>query len=70
MTDITKCSWSQCPLKHNCHRYTALADKRQSYFIEPPIKDGKCEYFWDNKDYDVKIFNDDEDFNTLKTNAQ
>ena len=34
-------------MKESCYRFTAEADTMQSYFIEPPIKDGKCEYYWE-----------------------
>ena len=46
MTDITKCKGSNCPVKEKCYRFTAWADEYQSYFVDPPIKDGKCEYYW------------------------
>ena len=47
MSDITKCKGTDCPVKEHCYRYTAKANEfRQSYFVEPPIKDGKCEMFW------------------------
>lgn len=60
MTDITKCHGqigaTDCPYKENCYRYTAKADKYgQSYFIELPLKDGKCDHYW-GKDGD-KIWN-------------
>jgi hypothetical protein len=60
MTDITKCKGqigaTDCPYKENCYRYTAKADKYgQSYFIELPLKDGKCDHYW-GKDGD-KIWN-------------
>jgi len=45
--DITKCSGENCPMKESCYRFTAEAGQMQSYFIEPPIKDGKCEYYWE-----------------------
>ncbi len=45
MPDITMCSGANCPLKDECYRYTAEPSKfRQSYFMNPPIKDGKCEH--------------------------
>ena len=47
MTDISKCSGENCPMKESCYRFTAEAGQMQSYFIEPPIKDGKCEYYWE-----------------------
>lgn len=47
MSDITKCKGTDCPVNEHCYRYTAKANEfRQSYFVEPPIKDGKCEMFW------------------------
>ena len=45
MSDITKCSGFNCPLKDNCKRYKAIGGDWQYYFTEPPYKDGKCEYF-------------------------
>ena len=47
MTDITKCTGADCDLKMTCYRYTAPTGMLQSYFMNPPIKDGKCEYQWD-----------------------
>jgi len=47
MSDIIKCDGTDCPVKENCYRFTAKSDDLyQSYFVEPPIKDGKCEMFW------------------------
>lgn len=46
MADITKCSGLGCPHKESCYRYTAKADDLQSYFMEPPIKDNKCDLYW------------------------
>jgi hypothetical protein len=45
MSDITKCSGFNCPLKDNCKRYNAIDGMWQSYFTEVPYKDGKCEMF-------------------------
>ena len=50
MPDISMCFGAECPLKEQCYRFTAKPDEfRQSYFADPPIKDGKCDYFWPNK---------------------
>lgn len=49
MADISKCKGTDCPLKEKCYRFTAPAGEWQSWFIETPFKDGKCEYYWDNK---------------------
>jgi hypothetical protein len=47
MTDITKCWGHGCDFKESCYRFTASEDMYQSYFMNSPIKDGKCEYQWD-----------------------
>ena len=47
MPDITMCHGGDCPHKEKCYRFTANADELyQSYFVDPPYKDGKCEYYW------------------------
>ena len=46
MSDITKCEGQRCPVKEQCKRYTAKESFKQSYFMESPIKDNKCEMFW------------------------
>ena len=45
MSDITKCSGFNCPLKDNCERYKAIGGNWEYYFTEPPYKDGECEFF-------------------------
>ena len=44
--DITKCCGGDCPAKENCYRHTAKASDYQSYFMNPPYKDGKCDHYW------------------------
>ena len=46
MADITKCSGADCDLKLTCYRYTTPKDLCQSYFMTPPIQDGKCDFYW------------------------
>jgi hypothetical protein len=51
MPDITMCKGQVggiiCPYKDKCYRYTAEPNKyRQSFFVELPIKDAKCDYYW------------------------
>lgn len=47
MPDITMCVGTDCPQKETCYRYTAKPNEyRQSYFMEAPIKDGKCDMYW------------------------
>ena len=44
------CTGEDCSLKEKCYRYKAKPDLDwQSYFLEPPIENGKCYFFWDNK---------------------
>jgi hypothetical protein len=46
MPDITMCLGTDCPYKETCYRYTAKPSEYQSWFIEAPIKDGKCDMYW------------------------
>lgn len=47
MADITMCLGTDCPHKETCYRFTAKpSEYRQAYFMEAPIKEGKCEYYW------------------------
>ena len=47
MPDIAMCSGDDCPLKEMCYRYTAEPDKHmQTYLLEPPYENGKCDYYW------------------------
>lgn len=40
------CSGEECPAKESCYRFTAEPSYRQSYFLNPPMKDGKCDHYW------------------------
>ena len=53
MSDITKCLGTNCPHKDGCYRFTAHADEYQSYFVDPPIKDGKCDYYCGKNGEDI-----------------
>jgi len=47
MPDITMCSGEGCPFKEKCYRFTAKPSEYwQSYFVDPPIKDDKCDHYW------------------------
>lgn len=49
MADITKCKGDGCPMKDKCFRYTAPANEYwQSYFVNPPFKDSKCDHYWND----------------------
>ncbi len=54
MADITMCSGVGCPMRDTCYRYTAPVGMRQSYFMEPPIRqkvDGyDCSHYWKTKE--------------------
>ena len=47
MPDIAMCQGNECPVKENCWRYMAPANRFQSYFATPPCTEDGCEYFWD-----------------------
>lgn len=41
------CNGGECPHKESCYRFTAKPNQfMQSYFMEPPFKDGKCDHYW------------------------
>jgi len=47
MPDITMCPGTNCPQRGKCYRFTARpSEYMQSYFMEAPIKDGKCDMYW------------------------
>lgn len=57
--DITMCSGKGCDFKERCFRFTAKPSDRQSYFVNPPIKDGKCDLFWgENQENILKMLQD------------
>lgn len=65
MADITKCKGTNCDLALTCYRYTAPKGYIQSYFIEVPLKDGKCDMYWGDKndqimDQLIEILNSEE----------
>ena len=47
MPDITMCNGQGCELKSTCYRYRAEPIYRQSYFVEAPIEDEQCDYYWE-----------------------
>jgi hypothetical protein len=54
MPDITMCPGTNCPYKETCYRFTAKPSEYwQSYFMEPPIKDGKCDYYWGDTQHEI-----------------
>lgn len=41
------CKGTDCPSANDCYRFRAIPNEyRQSYFMNPPLEDGKCDYFW------------------------
>jgi hypothetical protein len=55
MNDIKKCIGTDCPIKEQCYRFTAIPNSHQSYFVgipggyEPIIPSGsrwKCDMYW------------------------
>lgn len=49
MTDISKCTGENCPVKEHCYRFTSKEGQYQSYVIAPyEIKDGEftCDIYF------------------------
>ena len=47
MADITMCRGEGCECKLTCYRYVAEPNMhRQSYFVESPIINNGCDYYW------------------------
>lgn len=68
MTDITKCTGDNCPHKEGCYRFEAKASLYQSFFVTPPIEDGKCDMYWgDNSEV---IFNQLKEIAKLEDNGK
>ena len=53
MPDICMCKGTGCPHKEKCYRFTAEPCIYQSYFLDPPIKDGKCDHYWGKNGQEV-----------------
>lgn len=52
MPDISMCVGGNCTLKKDCYRYRAIPGMLQAYFMNPPIEEDKCDYYWPlNKGY-------------------
>ena len=52
MADITMCKGTNCPMKYNCHRYTAYVNEyRQTFFAKVPYdkKENNCAHYWNNE---------------------
>jgi hypothetical protein len=63
MTDITKCSNKDCPLKNTCFRFLAKDGYWQSYSDFKPKEDGTCEHYWKCKTKkETKLLNKINDF--------
>jgi hypothetical protein len=71
MPDIAMCEGGDCPLKESCHRFTANPSDYQSYFVDPPIKDGKCEMYWGTRQtYLFDMLNDIVNGNENKSDGE
>ena len=59
MTDISKCTGTECPIKETCYRYTASASEYQSYIVPPWDKETKtCEMFLTNHSHTLLDFDE------------
>ena len=49
MADITMCDGIGCEARETCYRYKAIPKEHfQSYFLESPIENNGCEYYYWN----------------------
>ena len=48
MPDITMCKGIGCEAKETCYRYKAEPNEYQSYFLESPIENNGCKYYYFN----------------------
>ena len=49
--DITQCQDISCPKKQTCLRFKGEPNKyQQSYFLESPLKDNECEFYYEIKE--------------------
>ena len=46
---MTKCDGIECPIKHQCARFTIKAEDIQCYLTYPPYKDGNCKFYISTK---------------------
>lgn len=63
MSDITKCSGLNCPIKDKCYRFMSETEPRyQSWFVEVPgkwhndeinKKVWECEMFWGHQNQSI-----------------
>ncbi len=44
MNDITKCKWTNCPLKEDCQRYVLKSNQYQCWMEEQYVAGLECEY--------------------------
>ena len=51
MSDISACNGYGCPQTQHCYRFTCIKSKYLQSYADFQYIDGKCDYFWDNKDY-------------------
>jgi hypothetical protein len=49
MSDISKCNGTDCPLRENCWRFRAPADKHYQAYVATFFSDilQNCPYYWD-----------------------
>ncbi len=61
MPDITMCSGKNCKVKESCYRFLATPSSYQSFFVEPPIKEDKCDYYWEDSSVALALAEQEEE---------
>jgi len=58
MPDISMCKDEDCPSRLKCFRFTATPNEHRQYYMNfNNVRNGqdKCEYFIENKEYEITI---------------
>lgn len=59
MSDISKCSNAECPLKDKCWRWLAPSNSyAQAFGNFEPDENGNCKYFWDATSRITHVFDE------------
>jgi hypothetical protein len=56
MPDITMCLGHGCRARNHCYRFSATPSQMQSYFVDVPGSDKKCDYY-SQRDYSNMMYN-------------
>ena len=55
---MVRCYGKNCPYKNNCKRYNYISVKSTTFFLNAPIRDGKCKYLVPDNKIQIRRHND------------